>query len=144
MCAKMPVKKIWLNLPVKDIQKSKVFFNSLGFSTESEHGNTEYSLPMTIGDNKFTVMLFTEENFHSFTRSPVANTSESTEVLISLDAESREEVDEYARKVEAAGGNLFAPPEEHDGWMYGCRFADLDGHRWNFLHMDFTKLTTAK
>ncbi len=100
----MPVKQVWLNLPVKDILKSKVFFNQMGFFTEGERGNSEFSCPVVIGENKFTVMLFTEEKFHSFSKNPLCNTGESTEVLISLDAESREEVDEYARKATAAGG----------------------------------------
>jgi len=60
--------------------------------------------------------------------------------LISIDAESREEVDEWAKKVTAAGGNVFAQPAENQGWMYGCAFADLDGHRWNVLYMDMSKM----
>ncbi len=100
----MPVKKVWLNLPVKDILKSKAFFNQMGFITEGEYGNSEFSCPVFIGENKFTVMLFTEEKFNCFSKNPLCNARESTEVLISLDAESREEVDDYARKATAAGG----------------------------------------
>jgi predicted lactoylglutathione lyase len=42
----------------------------------------------------------------------------STEVLLSFDAESRQEVDELAKKVTAAGGKVFAQPGENQGWMY--------------------------
>jgi predicted lactoylglutathione lyase len=101
----MPAKKVWLNLPVKDIKKSKAFFDKLGFITEREHANTDFSCPVLIGaETKFFIMLFTEEKFNSFTRSPLSNSRESAEMLISLDAESREEIDEYARKATAAGG----------------------------------------
>lgn len=60
--------------------------------------------------------------------------------MISFDAESREEVDEMAAKVRAAGGTIFGEPGEIRGWMYGFGFADLDGHRWNMVFMDFSKL----
>lgn len=140
----MPVKKVWLNLPVKDIQRSKEFFSKLGFSSDCEHGNSEFSAPLILGDDKFNVMLFTEEKFNSFTRCGLSNAKEGAEILISLDAESREEIDDYARKVEEAGGTIFCHPEEHQGWMYGFGFSDLDNHRWNFLYMDFEKLQAQK
>jgi predicted lactoylglutathione lyase len=60
--------------------------------------------------------------------------------LFSFDAESREEVDEMAKKVKAAGGTLYAEPAENQGWMYGFAFVDPDGHRWNMLYMDMSKM----
>lgn len=60
--------------------------------------------------------------------------------LFSFGANSFEEVDEYARKAVAAGGEMYAKPGCKDGWMYGCGFIDLDGHRWNPLFMDMSKL----
>ena len=122
----MPVKKLWLNLPVKDVKKSKHFFTQLGFATDSEYGNTDHSCPVVIGGVQ--IMLFSEEKFQGFTSFPMTNTNESSEVLISLDAESRAEVDEYAVKVESLGGTIFSQPAEHDGWMYGFGFVDLDGN----------------
>ena len=86
------------------------------------------------------VMLFAENIFESFTRHAITDTKQSTEVLFSIDAESREEVDELAKKAASAGGTVFAQPGEKDGWMYGCGFADPDGHRWNVLYMDMSKL----
>ena len=61
-------------------------------------------------------------------------------MLISIDAETKEEVNEMATKVVNAGGNVFSKPSEIQGWMYGCAFADIDGHRWNILYMDINKL----
>jgi predicted lactoylglutathione lyase len=95
---------------------------------------------MVVGEGHFVVMLFEEMLFSSFSQNSITDTKSSSEVLISIDAESREEVDELAEKVKEAGGNVFAPPAESQGWMYGCGFADLDGHRWNVLFMDFSKL----
>jgi len=60
--------------------------------------------------------------------------------LFSIGAENREEVDEMAEKVVKAGGTIYAEAEDNDSWMYGCGFADLDGHRWNVLYMDMSKM----
>ncbi|MRX66856.1 hypothetical protein SAMN06265349_102777 [Flavobacterium resistens] len=133
-------KQIWLNLPVKNIAKAKDFFWKIGFSFNEQH-DTPSSTCMVVGEGHFVVMLFEEMLFSSFSQNALTDTKSSSEVLISIDAESREEVDELAKKVTEAGGTVFAQPEESQGWMYGCGFADLDGHRWNVLFMDFSKLS---
>jgi len=132
-------KQIWLNLPVKEVAKSKAFFSKIGFSFNEEH-DTPSSTCMVIGEGKFVIMLFEESLFASFSQNNLTDTKASSEILISIDAESREQVDELAKKVAEAGGNVFGTPDESQGWMYGCGFADLDGHRWNVLFMDFSKL----
>jgi len=87
---------------------------------------------------KFT--LFTEATFKNFTGNEIPDSNEGTEVLFSIGAENREEVDEMAEKVVKAGGTIYAEAEDNDSWMYGCGFADLDGHRWNVLYMDMSKM----
>ncbi|MNE03534.1 Glyoxalase-like domain protein [compost metagenome] len=133
-------KQIWLNLPVKEIVQSKIFFTKIGFSFNEQH-DTDHSAAMLVGEKNFVVMLFEESMFEGFVQNKISDTNSSSEVLISIDAESREEVDELAQKVIEAGGTVFAKPAESQGWMYGCGFTDLDGHRWNVLFMDFGKLT---
>ncbi len=132
-------KQIWLNLPVKDVKKSKVFFDKIGFSFNEEN-ETAQSACMIVGDKNFVVMLFEEAVFGAFLQNKITDTKSSSEILISIDAESRDEVDVWAQKVVEAGGSVFSKPTEIQGWMYGCGFADLDGHRWNVLYMDFKKL----
>lgn len=132
-------KQIWLNLPVKDVAKAKDFFWKIGFSFNEQH-DTPSSTCMIVGEGHFVVMLFEEMLFSSFSQNAITDTNAGSEVLISIDAESREEVDELAEKVKEAGGTIFAPPAESQDWMYGCGFTDLDGHRWNVLFMDFSKL----
>lgn len=132
-------KQIWLNLPVKDALKSKDFYSQLGF-TFLEERTTEQSACMLVGETNFVVMLFGEEMFKNFIQHQITDTKQSSEFLISIDAESREEVDALAQKAKAAGGTVFAEPAENQGWMYGCGFCDLDGHRWNVLYMDFSKM----
>jgi hypothetical protein len=85
-------------------------------------------------------MLFPEAAFKGFAQNDVADPARGTEVLFSIDAESREAVDAMARKVAAAGGTVFGGPKEAEGWMYGVGFADLDGHRWSILYMDAGKM----
>ena len=129
-------KQLWLNLPVKNVARSREFFTKIGFSFNDSHGVTDDSACMVIGERPIVVMLFAEELFKGFTQHAITNTAQTTEVLISIDAESRAEVDEMAAKAEAAGGIVFGRPSEIQGWMYGCGFCDLDGHRWNVLFMD--------
>ena len=133
------IKKVWLNLPVKNIEISKKFFLEIGFSFNEQYA-TPHSTCLSVGENNFAVMLFEETQFASCIQNKITDTQSSSEVLISIDAESRTEVDEFAKKVEEAGGTVFAKPAEIQGWMYGCGFADLDGHRWNMLYMDFSKV----
>jgi len=73
-------------------------------------------------------------------KNEISDTEAGSEVFISFDTESREAVDETAKKVWDAGGNVFSEPAEIQGWMYGFAFADLDGHRWNQIYMDFGKM----
>ena len=134
------INNLWLNLPVKDVDKAREFFVAVGLKLNSQYGNSRDSASFLIGPKETCVMLFSEATFKSFTQNETADAHRASEVLISIGAESREEVDELARKAKAAGGDLFAPPGEKGGWMYGCAFADLDGHRWNVLYMDMTKM----
>ncbi len=140
----MATKQIWLNLPVKDVNRSKVFFESLGFTFNTENGDTPVSKCMLVGEHNMVIMLFEENTFKSFTRNELIDTNKGTEVLISIDAENSEDVDVLADKVERAGGIVFGKPGWNQGWMYGCGFSDLDGHRWNVLYMDISKLSHAK
>ncbi|MCJ8008309.1 VOC family protein [Lederbergia wuyishanensis] len=133
-------KQFWINLPVNDVAKSKEFFTKLGFTCSTKHGGFA---ELTIGDNNVQVMLFPESTFMNFTSNEIIDTKKSTEVLFSIDAESREEVDNMAKTAEDAGGTIFGKPGESQGWMYGCVFADLDGHRWNVLYMDMDKMPKA-
>ena len=75
-----------------------------------------------VGEDKFHVLLFPENTFKGFTKNELADTAKTTEVLISLGAENREQVDEMARKAFEAGGTVYGAPGETDGWMYGCGF----------------------
>jgi len=84
-------KQIWLNLPVKDIAKSKGFFSKIGFSFNEAH-DTESSACMMVGKNNFVVMLFEESMFGGFSQNRLTDTQTSSEILISIEAESRRRI----------------------------------------------------
>ena len=134
------IKQIWLNIPVKDIQKAKQFYSQIGFAFDEEH-DTEFSTCMLAGTNNFVIMLFEESMFTDFIKNPIIDASKGSEVLLSVDVESWEEVDAMAYKVEEAGGVIFSEPTLSQAWMYGFGFVDIDGHRWSVLHMDYSKLS---
>lgn len=125
--------KIFVNLPVRDLKKSIGFFTQLGFSFNPQFTD-EQATCMVIGENIFA-MLLVEDRFKDFTKKPISDARNSTEVLLALDAESREAVDTMIKKAVKAGGSVYADPQDH-GWMYGHSFADLDGHQWEILYMD--------
>lgn len=133
-------KDLWMNLPVKDLNRSKEFFTTIGFSFKDGPGNSDTMAPLVVGSKETIIMLIVENVFKGATQNPIADTEKGTEVIFSFSADSREEVEEVAKKVTAAGGNVFAPPAEIQGWMYGCAFTDPDGHRWNALFMDMGKM----
>lgn len=134
-------KELWLNLPVKDLNRSREFFGKLGFAFHPRHEGSDEMAGLVIGDQKVLVMLVPEVTFRRYTGQEIADTSQGTEVLFSIDAASREEVDELVRKAEEAGGHVFGRPKPAGGgWMYGAGFADPDGHRWNVLYMDMDQI----
>jgi uncharacterized protein len=125
--------KIFVNLPVKDLERSKAFFSKLGYAFNPQFTD-EKAACMVIGDDIYT-MLLTEPFFKSFTKKDIADTSRTTEVLVALSADSKGNVDELLRKALEAGAKEPRPPQEYD-FMYGRSFEDLDGHIWEVFWMD--------
>jgi len=126
-------KQIFVNLPVKNLDRSVAFFTKLGFSFNPQFTD-EKATCMIIGENIYA-MLLAEHFFKTFTKKEIANAHKSTEVLIALDATSRDEVKEMVSNAIEAGGSCYMDAQDH-GWMYQHSFADLDGHQWEILYMD--------
>lgn len=126
-------RKIFVNLPVRDLGRSKAFFAALGFAFNPQFTD-EKAACMVIGED-ICAMLLVVPFFQGFTRKPVADARETTEVLVCLSCESREEVDDLVRKALAAGGTAPNPRQDH-GFMYSHGFEDPDGHVWELAWMD--------
>ena len=125
--------KIFVNLPVKDLNKTVEFFTKLGFKFNPQFTD-ENATCMIIGDDIF-VMLLVEKFFKTFTKNEICDTSKYTEVLLALSADSREKVDQMIKKAIESGGSEYREPQDH-GWMYGRSFQDIDGHIWEIIYMD--------
>ena len=126
-------KSIFVNLPVKDLEKSIQFFTRLGFSFNQQF--TDETATCMIVSEEACVMLLTQEKFRSFTPNPICDARKSTEVLVCLACESRAQVDEMVRQAIAGGGNTYNESQDH-GFMYAHGFQDLDGHIWELMYMD--------
>ena len=131
---------IWLNLPVKDLAKSVAFFADIGFTHKPGPGNSAHSASFSIGKKEIILMLFAQDMFAGFTHNALSDTTKGTEILFSLGADSREQVNDITNRARQAGGTVFAEPGESNGFMYGSGFCDLDGHRWNLLFMDLSNM----
>ncbi|MGM0922641.1 MAG: VOC family protein [Bacillota bacterium] len=125
--------KIFVNLPVKNLNQSIEFFSKIGFEFNPQFTD-ENATCMVISEHIF-VMLLVEDYFKTFTKKDISDTGKSTEVILALSADSREKVDEIVNKALQAGGKESKDPIDH-GFMYGWSFQDLDGHLWEVMYMD--------
>ena len=126
-------RQIFVNLPIKDLARSRAFFESLGLSFNPKFSNDQGAC-LEIGENIFA-MLLTEPFFKGFTKKPISDAHQSTEVLIALSLDSRAEVEAVMAKAIEAGATTPNPAVDH-GFMYQHGFADLDGHQWEVFWMD--------
>jgi uncharacterized protein len=125
--------KIFVNLPVKNLNKSIEFFTKLGFSFNQQFTD-ETATCMIVADDIY-VMLLTEDKFKSFTPNKICDAKQYTEALVGLSLESRANVDEMVREAVAAGGTTYNEAVDH-GFMYAHGFQDLDGHIWELFYME--------
>lgn len=133
--------KIFVNLPVKDLDRSVEFFTKLGYTFDPRFTN-ESATCMIIGESNF-IMLLVEKFFQTFTPKEIADANKTTESIICLSAESREDVDSLITKAVAAGGKTYRDKEDH-GFMYSNAYSDLDGHLWEIMYMDVDAFMDAQ
>ncbi|MDR7209221.1 VOC family protein [Flavobacterium piscis] len=129
--------KIFLNLPVKDLNRSIAFFTQLGFSFNPKFTN-EKGTCLIIGEN-INVMLLVEEFYKTFTEKEICNTDTTNEAIIAISVETREEVDEIMEKVVKSGGTDYMKTQDYE-WMYQRTFLDIDGHHWEIFYMDESQM----
>jgi hypothetical protein len=125
--------KLFVNIPVGDLQRSIDFFEALGFRFNAQFTDATATC-MLVGEDAY-VMLLTREKFASFSKRPVGDPAAQTSGMYALSVDSREAVDEMVRKAVAAGGAHAADAMDH-GFMYGWSFYDPDGHHWEVFWMD--------
>lgn len=133
----MATKQIFVNLPVKDLNKSVEFFTKLGYTFNPQFTD-ENATCMIIEENIFA-MLLVEKFFSTFTTKQIANAHKTAEVLLCISEDSRAAVDAHVDKALAEGGTIANAPQDH-GWMYSRSYSDLDGHIWEVMHGDLEEL----
>ncbi len=128
-------KQIFVNLPVQDLKKSVDFFTKVGFEFDANFTD-ESATCMIIGENIYA-MLLVEERFQSFISKKISNAVDTTEVIVALSVDSREQVDVIVQAALDAGAKPYNEPQDH-GFMYGWSFQDLDDHLWEVSYMDLS------
>lgn len=124
--------EIYVNLPIKDLPRSRKFFEDMGYSFNPQFSN-EVAAALVLGENLFA-MLLTEPFFAGFVDKPIGDAHKTVQSLIALPCESRERVDELVKLAVAGGATTPKPPVDH-GFMYQHGFHDLDGHVWEVFWM---------
>ncbi len=126
----MITKQIWANLAVTDLDRTTKFYTDLGFKLNNS--NSELT-SISFGENNFIINFFLKDIIEKNTKMEFSNLKQGNEIIFSLSAESKEEVDEWTQKVTKAGGKIFAEPYEiGEGYTFG--FSDPDGHKFNILY----------
>jgi len=129
----MNVKSIFVNLPTKDLNKTREFWTSLGFYFNEQFSNNQ-ALCLVLNEGLMYSMLISHEIFNNFTDRTIADGT-TTQVLTALEVESREQVDRIVHLALENGATRYRESADH-GWMYYDSFADLDGHQWEILFSD--------
>lgn len=126
---------IFVNLPVKDLEKTKKFFSGLGYKYNLQFTNQDAAC-MVIDDNIFA-MLVVEPFFKKLAKRDVADVSHAVESVTCISAESKSDVDRWVKKALSMGATENIVPEMQQGdYMYGRSINDLDGHIWEIMWMD--------
>lgn len=129
----MKVKSIFINLPIKNVQRTRHFWTKLGFSF-NEQFSDDKALCLVLNNGLIYAMLITHEMFRTFTYRPIADGT-TTQVLTAIQVDSREDVDRIVKLALENGGTRYREPADH-GWMYYDTFVDIDGHQWEVMFTD--------
>ncbi|KIC03337.1 extradiol dioxygenase [Flavobacterium sp. JRM] len=128
--------KIFINLPVADLQKAMSFYTAIGFTNNPQF--TDETAACMVLTEEIYVMLLTHSKFNEFTKKEIGNTFKTASVINSLSVDSTQEVNTMIDKAVGAGGKESSEAKDY-GFMQQRSFEDLDGHLWEVLYMDLTK-----
>ena len=126
-------RQVWANLPVADVERTRKFYESLGFKLNGDLKNGQL-VSFFAGRDDLIMHFFRVDLFEDASKGDAADLSKGSEIMYTIGANSREEVDIWAEQAKQAGGSLFTEPAEMQNGWYGCGFADPDGHKWNVFY----------
>ena len=128
----MKTKKIWANLGVENLERTTKFYTELGFRS---NGASKELTSFFVGEDDFVIHFFLKDILRSNVKVELANLKNGNEVIFTLSADSKEEVDTWEKEVKKAGGRIISDAEEFGKGYYGFVFADPDGHMFNVFYM---------
>ncbi|MBC7565390.1 MAG: VOC family protein [Pedobacter sp.] len=128
----MNPKKIWANYTIRDLDRTTKFYTALGFKPNGESDDLTSFL---VGENDFVMHFFLEDSLKANVEIEISDAHISNEIIFTLSAESKDEVNKFAEEVQNAGGKIVSEPKEFGKGYYGFVFADPDGHKFNVFHM---------
>lgn len=128
----MNPKMIWSNLAVSDLDRTTKFYTELGFKP---NGKSNELTSFLIGKNDFVMHFFLKDILKTSIKGEITDSQISNEVIFTLSAENKDQVDNWVKEVENAGGKIISEPEEFGKGYYGFVFADPDGHKFNVFYM---------
>jgi len=128
----MNPKKIWSNLAVSDLDRTTKFYTELGFKF---NGRSSELTSFFVGESDFIMHFFLNSILEASMKGQITDTRYTNEIIFTLSAESKDQVDNWADEVQRAGGLLVSKPEEFGKGYYGFVFSDPDGHKFNVFHM---------
>jgi uncharacterized protein len=134
-------KMIFVNLPVSDLKRATAFYQAIGAVKNEQFCDATASC-MVFSDT-IHAMLMTHDKYRQFTSKTIVDAKTSSQVLLCISADSREEVDSVVGKAGAAGGVIDPSPQDDYSFMYGRSFEDLDGHMWGVNWMDLEAAAKA-
>ena len=132
--------QIFINLPVKDLEKSMNFYTKMGFSNNPNFSDD--SAKCMVFSEEIYVMLLTHDRFKTFITKPITDVSKTISALLSISVESVDKMNEIVTNALTAGGNEPIEPKDH-GFMQQRTLEDLDGHTWEIFFMDMSKFPPA-
>lgn len=128
----MKSKKNWANFSVQDLNRTTTFYKRLGFK---HNGASEQLTSFFFGDENFIIHFFLKDVLEPAMKGPVTDSKAGNEIIFTLSADSKEEVNSWEKEIREAGGTIVSKPEEFGEGYYGFVFADPDGHKFNVFHM---------
>lgn len=128
----MKTRKIWANFGVQDLDRTTAFYNQLGFTS---NGSSDQLTSFFFGDDKFVIHFFLKNILEPAMFGPIIDSRSGNEIIFTLSADTKGEVDNWEKAVREAGGTIVSPPVEFGKGYYGFVFADPDGHKFNVFYM---------
>lgn len=128
----MNPKKMWANVAVSNLERTTKFYTQLGFK---HNGSSKDLTSFFFGEDNFIMHFFLPDILKTNTNIEIADSHRANEIIFTLSAESKDQVYNWAKEVESAGGTIISEPKEFGEGYYGFVFADPDGHKFNVFYM---------